>query len=71
MNNDLEYEEKLLLEKYLTLMKVLLKIAEDHLNGQTSEIDIGLVQEIMKQQSEILSQLFFLKKVIEWTVNGK
>jgi len=57
--SDLDLEERLMVEKYLTLMKVLLKMAEDYLNGLTSEIDIALVEEVMKEQTELLNRLVF------------
>jgi len=59
MNDNLEFENRLLVEKYLTLMKLLLKIADDYLNNQTSEIDIRLLEEIFKEQNEIFSRLIF------------
>ena len=59
MNNDLDFEEKLLIEKYLTLVKMLLEMAEDYLAGKTTEIDLRLADEIMKVQNEIFSRLAF------------
>jgi len=59
MKDNFDFEEKLFLEQYLMLMRALLEIAENYFEGKTTDIDMELVQEILRDQNEILNRLTF------------
>jgi hypothetical protein len=64
MKDNLESGERLLVEQYLMLMRALLEIAEDYFEGKTKDIDMELVQEILKDQNEIFNRLTFKKFLV-------
>jgi len=55
----MDLEDQLLVAKSITLMKMLLEIAEDSLKDQRSEIDWTIVEKIMREQTELLNHLLF------------
>jgi len=55
--SDMDFEERYLFGKYLTLTKLLLQIAEDFASGKTTTIDFTAVEEIVKEQIEIMNRL--------------
>ena len=64
MNDNLEFEERLLVKEYLMLMRSLLEIAEDYFEGRTTDIDMEPVQEILKDENEIFNSLTFRKFLV-------
>jgi hypothetical protein len=64
MKDSLEPGEMLLVEQYLMLMRALLEIAENYFECETKNIDMELVQEILKDQNEIFNHLTFKKFLV-------
>jgi hypothetical protein len=52
MKEKMSSGEKLLIKQYLALMRLLLEMAEKYIDGNTDEIDMLLVNEILKAENE-------------------
>jgi hypothetical protein len=50
MKDNMSSGEKLLIQQYLMLMRLLLEMAEKYMDGNIDEIDMMLVNEILKEQ---------------------
>jgi hypothetical protein len=57
----MNFEEKLLIEHYLKLTRELLDIAEQYIDGKTTDVDFTSVEEIVNEQLGIMNRLTFGK----------
>jgi hypothetical protein len=58
---NMNFEEKLLIEHYLKLTRELLDIAEEYIDGKTTDVDFTTVEEILNEQLGIMNRLTFGK----------
>jgi hypothetical protein len=52
MKDNMSSEEKLLIQQYLALIRLLLEMAEKYIDGKTDEIDMILLDKILKEENE-------------------